>query len=310
MRERIQKSAARTQESAIRGLVLLTLLASGFIGFADDVASKGDDRAAIERVYHNHRLGQKAPFEQALPQATLENLVRQDLCKEAALKKFYSIEVTPALLTTEVQRINTTTRAPEILAEIKAALGNDPVRFANSFAKPIVVERLLREKFNNDDALHLPQRRQVEQTRSELLAVKSKVAGCEELLAHLRHSHSNAISETTWQLTTRPVETNAPAAAAIEIKKRFGPTAQRLSSPPAAGKEAKVYFEDLPPELQNVLRAQLRQAGDVSAVIETPGGFLLYVAAQKTEAILSVAQLSLPKRNYEEWLDTQNRNRP
>jgi hypothetical protein len=110
------------------------------------------------------------------------------------------------------------------------------------------------------------------------------------------------VTETTWQLTARPAETNAPAADEIEIKKRFGPNAQLLSSPPAAGKERKFNFEDLPPELQNVLRAQLRQAGDVSAVIETPGGFLLYVADQKNETILSVAMLSLPKRSYEPWL--------
>ena len=62
-------------------------------------------------------------------------------------------------------------------------------------------------------------------------------------------------------------------------------------------------FADLPGELQNVLRAQLRQAGDVSAVIETPGGFLLCVAKEKTAAALSVAMLSLPKRSYEAWLD-------
>jgi hypothetical protein len=30
------------------------------------------DRAAIERVYYNHRTGQKPPFEQALPAAALE----------------------------------------------------------------------------------------------------------------------------------------------------------------------------------------------------------------------------------------------
>ena len=62
----------------------------------------------------------------------------------------------------------------------------------------------------------------------------------------------------------------------------------------------------MPPELQRVLRVQLRQPGDVSAVIETPGGFLLYLAMEKTDAVLSVAALSLPKRSYEQWLEEQN----
>jgi hypothetical protein len=287
-------------------ILLLALLMSGWLALAADLISACADRAAIERVYYHHRLGEKPPFEQVLPPATLENLVRQDSRKEAALKQTYGIEITPALLAAEVQRINTTTRAPEMLAEIKVALGNVPARFADAFAKPILVERLLRERFDNDDKLHAPQRRQVEETRNEMLATKQKGADFEKLRALLQHSHSNAVTETTWQLAARPAETNTPTADEIEIKKRFGPNAQVLASPHAgAGKERKFYFEDLPGELQNVLRVQLRQAGDVSAVIETPGGFLLYVTKAKTDTVLSVAGLSLPKRSYEQWLAEQ-----
>jgi hypothetical protein len=107
-------------------------------------------------------------------------------------------------------------------------------------------------------------------------------------------------------LETRGPETNSPSADELEIKKQFGPDAQLLSSPRGADRERKFYFEDLPGELQRVLRAQLRQAGDVSAVIETPSGFLLYVCQEKTAGALSVAMLSLPKRSYEEWLGEQS----
>lgn len=75
-----------------------------------------------------------------------------------------------------------------------------------------------------------------------------------------------------------------------------------MSSPHSPETERRFYFEDLPTNLQRVLRVQLRAAGDVSAVIETPDGFLLYVCREKTTEILSVATLSLPKRGYEEWL--------
>jgi hypothetical protein len=163
-----QKSEVRSQKRAVRWLGLLALLSSGFAALADDVASLHADRAAIERVYYNHRLGEKPPFEQVLPPATLENLVQQDLRKEAALKRVCRVEVTSALLDAEVQRVNTTTRAPEMLAEIKTALGNDAARFARAMAKPILVERLLREKFENDDALHASQRREMERVRTQL----------------------------------------------------------------------------------------------------------------------------------------------
>jgi hypothetical protein len=320
------------------------LLGSGLVVLAADLASLRADRAAIERVYYNHRLGEKPPFEQVLPPATLENLVRQDLRKETALKGAYRVEITPAMLDAEVQRINNTTRAPEILAEIKAALGNDATRFARAMAKPILVERLLRETFDNDDALHASQRHEMERVRTRLtnaaaafrssqgneaLTEKSEIRNPKseidqslltsaptnelvaKLLALLKHVHSNEVSETIWQLGARPAETNAPTADEIEIKKRFGANAQILSSPhAAAGKEREFYFEDLPQELQQVLRVQLRQPGDVSAVIEMPGGFLLYLAKEKTATTLSVATLSLPKRSYEQWLNEQNESKP
>jgi len=310
---------------------MLLLLSLCWLVRAADLPSLCADRAAIERVYYNHRLGEKPPFDQALPPATLENLVRQDLRKEAALKKFYGVEVTPSLLDAEVRRINTSTRAPDMLAEIKAALGNDPARFANRFAKPIVVERLLREKISNDDTLHAPQRHEMEGLREELLRTRSSrgnealteksaignrqsaidpslltSAATKDLVAQfvtiLRRNHANAVTETTWQLTARPAETNAPAAEEIEIKQRFGPNAQIISSPHAGGEDQQFYFADLPAGLQNVLRVQLRQPGDVSAVIETPSGFLLYVAKEKTDVVLSVAAVFRPKCSYEQWL--------
>jgi hypothetical protein len=310
MSRKSQKIDVRSQNRAAHWFGLLTLLVSGFAALAAALPAICSDREAIERVYYSHRVGEKPPFEQTLPPAALENLVCQDLRKETVLRRAYGVELTHAMLDAEVRRIHTTTRAPEMLAEIKAALRNDPERFANVFAKPILVERLLREKFENDDRLHAPQRCQADQTRAKLLAAKTNGASCEELLALLKHSHSNAVAETTWQLTARPAETNASAVDDFEIKKRFGPNAQVLSSPGAARKDRKSYFEELPEELQKVLCAQLRQAGDLSAVIETPRGFLLYIAKQKTDTVLTVATLSLPKRNYEQWLAEQTTQSP
>ena len=306
-------------------LILLLLSATAW---ADDLAALVRDRAAIERVYYNHRLGQKPPFEQATPPALIERLVKEDLRKEVALRKVYGVVITPDLLEAEVQRINTTTRAPEMLAEIKVTLGNDPAKFAQAFAKPFLVERLLREKFDNDDALHAPQRQEAERVRAKLLAQAPNPGGraspraqtspedrargdarppdrVAALVAILKASHSNEVCETTWQLGAHPAETNAPAAEELEIKQRFGPNAQLISSPRGAERDRKQYFEDLPSELQRVLRLQLRQSGDVSAVIEAPSGFLPYVAKETTDTALAAACLSLPKRSYEQWLSEQ-----
>jgi hypothetical protein len=313
--------------------LLLFLLLCSAAAQADDVAALARDRAAIERIYYSHRLGQKSPFEQATPPALIERLVREDLRKESALRRVYGVTITPVLLDAEVLRINTTTHAPEMLAEIKAALGNDPTKFAQAFAKPFLVERLLRDKFDNDEALHATARQEAERVREQLLDRDLSTGGraspraqtspengargdarppdqAPALVALLKANHSNEVSEATWQLGARPAETNAPARDELEIKQRFGPNAQLVASPHRGEKDRKPYFEDLPDELQRVLRVQLRQAGDVSAVIETPSGFLLYVAKEKTDTALTVACLSLPKRSYEQWLSEQTAETP
>jgi hypothetical protein len=282
-----------------------------FAAIAADVTALCADRAAIERVYYAHRTGTKPPFEQVMPPELLDKLTRADLRKEAVLRKVYGVDVTPSLFEAEVRRINTTTRAPEMLAEIKAALGGDPARFAASFAKPILVERLLREKFDNDDALHATQRHEVEQVREELLAAKKNGAEVAKLLPLLKARHPNEVRETTGQLGARPeAKPGIPTSDETEIKKRFGPDAKLLSRPGDGGREQTFYFDDLPAELQKVLRVQLRQPGDVSAVIETPGGFLLYLATEKAVEKLGVAILSIPKRSYEDWLAQQPGERP
>jgi hypothetical protein len=289
-----------------RALLTMLLVSVCSVSPADDFASLRADRTAIERVYYNHRLGDKPPFEQALPRETLESLVRDELSKEAALKKVYGVEITAPILEAEVHRINTTTRAPDMLAEIKAALDNDTSRFARTVARPIVVERLLRERFDNDDKLHAPQRRQAEQARDALLEAKRAVSGLDKLLPFLKRGHSNDVRETTWQLGARPEETSdRENANEAEIRNRFGPRAQVLSPPDTSNQERKSYFEDLPSELQRVLSVQLQHAGDVSAVIEMPGGFLVFLLKEKTAATLSAATLSIPKRSYEQWLTEQ-----
>jgi len=274
------------------------------------------DRTAIEHVYYTHRLGEKPPFAQVSPPALIEKLVKQELHKEAVLKQVYGLEITQAQLDAEVQRIDWTTRAPAVLAELKAALGNDPARFARTVAKPILVERQLRERFENDDKLHADLRREADKVRDKLLKASAEFRSnpassaatnraVETVIAILKQDHTNAVTETTWQLGGRAPEAQKPDTAdEIEIRKRFGPNARVLSGPHSEA-DRKLYFEDLPPDLQNVLRVQLRAPGDVSAVIELPSAFLLYVAKEKSGQSLTVASLSLPKRGYEQWLEDQ-----
>ena len=283
-----------------------------------DLPSLGADRTAIEQIYYTHRLGTKPPFEETLPPAQIEKLVALELKKEAVLKRVHGVEITAAMVDAEVRRIDATTRAPEVLAELKAALGNDPARFARSMARPIVVERILRARFENDDQLHAPERAKVDALRPQLLAEKSGTF--QKRAALMKSVKLSETPEVTWQLAPRPSDDRpAPApsvpAPATENKASSGAysieataqVAQVLLSPEksAVERERPLYFVDLPPDLQNVLQAQLKMPGDVSAVIETTQGFLLYLARERTSGTLSVAVLSVPKRGYEQWLAKQ-----
>ncbi|MEI8039644.1 MAG: hypothetical protein WCJ14_14765 [Verrucomicrobiota bacterium] len=276
----------------------LGLLLAG-VTLAADLANLTADRAAIERVYHSHRSGTPKTFEETLPTAQIVLLVKLDARKEAALQSAYKVEITPAMVAAELTRITTTTRAPEILAEIQAALGYDPARFARAMARAIVVERLLRARFENDDTLHAPQRREAEAARAALMAGKPL----------------EKLDEVTWQLGPRPeaevpaaapvapIATKASAASAAYSNEATTQLAQPLAPPAAApDQERRHFLGDLPAELQRLLKLQLKQAGDVSAVIESPNGFTVFRCVARDAATLQTAAFSLPKRDYDAWL--------
>jgi hypothetical protein len=271
---------------------------------AQDIAELVADRTAIERVYHDHRVGVNTPFEGVLPRALLEELVRKDLRKEALLKEVYQVTITQDQIHAEVRRINETTRAPKILAELKSALVNDTNRFARAVARPIVVERLLRHRFDNDDALHAAERRLVEKTRLQLLQAQKEGGSAEQLIATMQEALPSSVLERIWQFATPPpLRHSADAGELAEIQKRFGPQARILSSPNDTSRRQQYYFDELAPELRQVLEAQLREPGDISAVIESNEGFQLYLLKERNSASLSAAVLFVPKRSYELWLE-------
>ena len=293
-------------------ILLFYTMALGQV-FAQDIAARCVDRAAIERVYHIHRQGTDQSFDQAVPRELIERLVRQDLHKEAVLRSVYGVTITEAQIQAETERIKASTRAPETLTEITNALGNDSTRFANAVVRPILVERFLRDLFANDDKLHAMQRQEAERARESALAAAGE--GVEKQTAALSTDKAGTITEATWQLTVRPAEEKssdpAPPPSPQVVAKSNAYTvegAARITQTPGAPnneQDLKVYFDDLDPELRNVLRAQLQKPGDVSAVIEMPNRFLIFLAQEKTDAILRVISFSLSKRSYEAWLAEQ-----
>jgi hypothetical protein len=105
---------------------------------------------AIERVRHAHQIGDTRPFEVAVPRGLLESRVRTFLKESAALDRFWRGRVTAEMLRDEMQRMSRRTRMPERLAELHAALGNDPRLIQECLVRPILTQRLLRNAVASD----------------------------------------------------------------------------------------------------------------------------------------------------------------
>jgi len=254
-------------------------------------------RSEVERIYHETRLGPKRAFEDEFSSEVIQRLVDADLHKEAVLKKYFGVEVTAQMIAEESQRINRSSQAPETLAKIKTALGGDGLGFAETVVKPIIVERLLRQKYYQDKTIHAAERASATDERRRLQA-----GGTVE-----------GMTEITWLLGKPPEEASkAPnKMAASQIKSSGGAYTNEATVQLAEviggteGDDAPkkdLYFDELNPELCEVLKTQLRKAGDVSSVIETPEGFNIYRAKELTAEHWRVEAAFIPRKSYDVWL--------
>ncbi len=108
---------------------------------------------AIERLYHDYRLGDTRPFHEAVPREVLERKVRTYLRKSALLERERGARLTGEQLLRELERIARDTRYPERLLEIYAVLDHDPVLILECLARPALVERLGGQLVTGDRAV-------------------------------------------------------------------------------------------------------------------------------------------------------------
>jgi hypothetical protein len=139
-------------------------------------------------------------------------------------------------------------------------------------------------------------------------------AKTEQRIALLRDAADAIFSEAAWQLSAPDLVEHGestgvnPGRTVPARSASYSVEAAATRATPATDVQAEVtepHFADLSPELQRVLRVQLRKAGDVTAVIETPGGFLVFVARDVSPSSMRVATATFPKRDYDTWVAEQ-----
>src|SRR5882762_1484434 len=125
---------------------------------------------AIEENYWRHRIWPKQNSEpkpsldEVMSPQQIERKVEDYLRESQALEDYWQRPITPDQLQTEMERIASHTKQPEVLREIFEALGNDPFVIAECLAKPVLAERLLTELYAHDQRFHgeLKQRAEAE----------------------------------------------------------------------------------------------------------------------------------------------------
>ncbi|HEU5180978.1 MAG TPA: hypothetical protein VFW45_09305, partial [Candidatus Polarisedimenticolia bacterium] len=162
--------------------LLLPLIAGALPATARDLTfeERVDAQQAIERVYYSHQLEARLPFDQAVPPEALKAKVRDTLWKSAILQEQWHAPVTAPMLQAEMQRLARSTRLPDRLREVFAALHDDPFLIQECLARPLLVDRLARSFFSSDERIHRPSRLKMEALREALVSGRLPVSQKDE----------------------------------------------------------------------------------------------------------------------------------
>jgi hypothetical protein len=138
------------------------LLAAGLvlpahaITFEERVAAQ----RAIEQVYWKHRIwpqenpGPKPPLSAVLSDAAIRARVEGYLRESNALERYWQRPITASALQAELDRMVKSSRDPELLRELFAALGDDPALIAETVARQTLADRLVRNWYAHDGRFH------------------------------------------------------------------------------------------------------------------------------------------------------------
>ena len=118
-------------------------------------------RTAVEKVYWQHRATTQSnaaasmvSFEESVPSAVIQRNAEDAVLKSAALERFWGVSITGSQLQAELDRMASNSKAPEVLAELFAAVGSDPQKAAECIARPLLVDRLMQTYYSSDERFH------------------------------------------------------------------------------------------------------------------------------------------------------------
>jgi len=274
-----------------RGLFVFVVLAAiwtGLVAAADQapplsIEQRVAAQKAIEEVFWRHRIwpeGNSSPkpgLDGALSEAAIREKVLDGLRQSAALERFWSHPLTTADLEQEMLRMARGSKAPDVLAELHAALGNDPRLIAEALARPALSGRLVRSWYARDSRFHGELRHRAE----------AALAGSAGNVAALRPL-ADRYEEVEWVRGENP----SPEARESAPPHRLEMTEEIWT----ASREWLVRLFDLEPAAVTAL-----PIGTLSRLQEDDQRFFVVAVIGETNGRLNVASVSWDKTPFSDW---------
>ena len=235
-----------------------------------DVERRISAQAAIESVYWSHRIwpagndGPKPALQEVLPERALRATVENYLLQSKALEQIWGRPIQDAELQAEIERMVASSRAPGVLQELFAALGNDPILVAECLARPILADRLMRSAYASDARLHQELKTAIEQSLSR-----------RPTLAELRRGGQYA--EAIW---VRGGKGQVPD------RRRAGARVIPMSD--ETWQRSLSRLGDLP-------------VGSLTSLQEDDERFFVQAILERNDARLEVATVAWSKKPFDEW---------
>ena len=244
-------------------------------------------QSAIEGVYWRHRIwpsdspSPKPSLDEVLPERVVREKVEDYLLQSIALERLWDRPIQDQELQAEVERMAASSRSPQVLQELLAALGNDPILVAECLVRPLLADRLIRSAYARDPRYHSALKTAIEQS----LARRPSVAEAKGLGAEF--------GETVWVLGGARLGRGARLTGGRVIRMDLESWHNKLSL-------LRAGFNRQPVAQANV-RADDLPVGVFGGVQEDDESFFAQAVLEKDAARLRVATLVWRKTPFDEW---------
>jgi hypothetical protein len=266
-------------------LVAAAVAALAAVSTVLSIPSRVDGEIAVERARYAFVIGIKPPFDEFFPRSHFERRVERYVAAEGVLLRAFGVAVGLEQVKKEYDRITATTMAPEQWEAMRKALGNDRRLIEEIVCRPLVVDRVLRARFDLAPLIHASPHAEARDARSRWLQGQREPIG-----QPLSISRQPAIGTTTEALLSTAKARSA------------GP--QPLS-PAAPTERERVSAE---PALLAVLETQLRRPGDVTTIVEDRQQFRVFRLIDATSENWRVDVVAFPKVGFEGWFEKAARS--